>query len=120
MLSRRVGVGGQPREAAPLGPEHRSDGLWPPVNPAPQIVLDARLELLVELAEAPDGGHGHEVAAPETADLTLDPAFLMRPLNARRRELRLEEVVRPQRDEAVRLLAPLPTQNLFTAALRLS
>jgi hypothetical protein len=41
------------------------------------------------------------VAPAETADLALDAALFMRALQADPRELRVEQVMRAQRDEAI-------------------
>ena len=54
-----------------------------------------------------------EVVAAEAADLALDAALLVRALEARRGELRLEQVVRAQRDEAVGLDAPAALEHLL-------
>ena len=53
------------------------------------------------------------MAAAEAADLALDAALLVRALDARRRELRLEQVVRAQRDEPVGLDPPAALQHLL-------
>ena len=53
------------------------------------------------------------MVAAEAADLALDAALLMRPLEPRRRELRREQVVRAQRDEAVGLDPPAALQHLL-------
>jgi hypothetical protein len=79
VLGRCVGVDGEPREPAPLRPEHRRDRLRAPIDATGQVVLDACLELLVELAQAPYAGDGHEVAAAEASDLALDPPFSCAP-----------------------------------------
>ena len=51
--------------------------------------------------------------ASKAADLAFDAALLVRPHDARRRELRLEQVVRAQRDEPVGLDPPAATQHLL-------
>src|SRR4051794_15243329 len=74
----------------------------------------------VEPREARDRGDGDEVVAPEAADLTLDATLLVRALQARCRELRLEEVVRAQRDEASVSTRRRPLRTCLTADVRLS
>ena len=53
------------------------------------------------------------MVAAKAADLALDAALLVRALEARRRELRAEQVMRPQRDKAVTLDAPAALEHLL-------
>jgi hypothetical protein len=52
------------------------------------------------------------VAPSEAADLTLDATLLVCALDARSAEARLEQIVRPKRDEAVSLDAPSASEDL--------
>ncbi len=52
----------------------------------------------------------------ETPDLSLDAALFMGALDPRSRELRLIEIVRAQRDKAIRLDPAPATQNLLHSA----
>jgi len=53
------------------------------------------------------------MVATQPADLALNAALLMRALDPRRREDRVIEVVRAQRDEPVRLHPPATLQDLL-------
>jgi len=53
------------------------------------------------------------MAAAETAHLTLDAALFMRARQADPRELRLEQIVRAQRDETIRLHPTATLQHLL-------
>ena len=55
----------------------------------------------VQLIEALNCGHRDKVAAAEATDLALDAALFMRALQADAGELRLKQIVRAQRDEAI-------------------
>jgi len=70
-----------------LGGECLTHRLPPSVDVSPVVRLVRHPEPRVELGEAHDLGHGHQVAPAEAADLALDAALPMGPLKARRREL---------------------------------
>ena len=69
------------------------------------LVVEAhrRGEELVELCHRADTRDGDEVTASEPSDLTFHAAFLVRAADAGQAEEAVEPVMRPQRDESVRL-----------------
>jgi hypothetical protein len=84
-----------------------------PVDPPAEILLAAGEQHLVELGEVREARDRDQVVAAMAANLALDTTLLMSSLDPRRRELRLEEVVRAQRDEPVALDAPAALEDLL-------
>ena len=84
-----------------------------PGDPALEVALATGAQQLVQLGEAPNRRDRDEMAAAETPDLALDAALFMRALQPDRRELRLEQVMRAQRDEPIGLHPPATLQDLL-------
>ena len=112
---------GHPREVEGLGrqrPERRPVGLAiladrraarPDV--AREVRPVGRLELPVELGEAPHLGHRDEEAPPLTTDLALDAALLVGTPLARDAEERVEAVMAAQGDEPLGLVPVASPQH---------
>ena len=66
-----------------------------------EVSLATGAQPRVQLIETSNRGHRDEVAAAEAPDLALDAALFVRALQPDAGELRLEQVVRAQRDEAI-------------------
>ena len=99
-------LGGQRSQQRPLRGQRLTDRAALPGDLPPEVGLAAGEQPRVQLGEAPHRRDRHQMAAAEPADLALDPALLMRAAQPDQRELRLEHVVRAQRDEPVGLDPP--------------
>ena len=97
----------------PLARERLTDRARMPDDPPREIGLAAREQPGVQLGKALDARDWDEVASAKPSDLALDAALLMRSLQADPRELRLEQVVRAQRDEPIALHATAALQDLL-------
>ena len=117
--ARRRGLGrverlaGQRAQPRALGRPRLADRLAASDDPPAQVRLAAREQQRVELGQVRDRRDGDQVVAAEAPDLALDATLLVRALDARRGELRHEQVVRAQRDEPVGLHAPPSLEDLL-------
>jgi hypothetical protein len=110
-LGRVEALGRQPAQQRALAPKRRADRLRPAGDPPPQVRLAAGAQQGVQLRQRGDLGLRDEVVAPEAPDLALDAALLVRSRAAAQGELRLEQVVRAQGDEAAGLDAATTAQH---------
>ena len=78
VLAGQRALRGQRSQQRPLARERVTDGAAMPGDLPPEIGLAAGQQPSVELGEAPHSRDGHEVPAAEAADLSLDPALLVR------------------------------------------
>jgi len=89
------------------------DGARAPCDPPIKIVLARRQQPGVKLRDRIDARDRNEMVASQPPDLTLNAALLMRARDPGRREQRLKQVVRAQRDEAIGLHPPATLQHLL-------
>ncbi len=112
-LRRVERLAGQRAQHRALPRELLSDRPGPPVDPPVKIGLAAGEQQPVERGDRPDRRDRDEVVAAVAPDLALNAALLMRPRDSRGREDRVEQVVRAQRDEPIRLDPPAAAQHLL-------
>ena len=112
-LARVERLGRQRAQQRPLGRPRLPDRHRPPVDPPAEILLAAGEQQRVQLGEVTQLRDRHQVVAAEAADFALHATLLVRPFEARGRELRREQVVRAQRDEPVGLDPPAALQHLL-------
>ena len=98
---------GQRQHRRLLGRERRRDSDRPAGDHPPVVENVSRGDQLVQSGQRDHRRDRHQVTAAEPADLTLDAAFLMRPLRAGDAKERVEPVMAAQRDEPLGL-GPVP------------
>ena len=87
-----------------------------PLNPPLLVLLAARPQVRVQLAQVFHFRHRHQVVPPEVAHLAFHAALLVP--TRRVAKLRLESPVRAKGDQPVGLLPLIPAQNLLHRALQ--
>jgi len=101
LLGAREGLFAQSAQQRSLADERLAHRLAAPGDATAEVSLAPSAQAVVQLGEALDAGHRHEMAAPIAPDLSLDAALLVRALDPREGEGRLEQVVRAKCHEAI-------------------
>jgi hypothetical protein len=103
---------GQPGKRRRLETEMLTDADAAMRDESPVVEEHRRGDQIVELRHRTNAGNGDEMTAPEPSDLSLDTSFLMRAADAGDAEETVEPVMRPQRNEPLRLEPVTAPQHL--------